>query len=84
MLILSDSIILNEGETRTLKAVVSELVKLNYGELNKVYGSETIKDLQTLESRFRYMDYYRRNHIIEARPLTEDEQMDDYYYRYEC
>ena len=85
MLVLKENVILNEKETKVISAVLSELfMGCHASELTNLLGSLVVEEAGTLDYMFHYIDFYRRNGIIEARTLTDDEALDDYYYRYEA
>ena len=74
-----------DGEKRTVLSVFGELLKMDYGELNKFLGSITIKEMQTLYLKLKYEDYCHRHHISFSDMKDEDfenaalEQSDEYF-----
>ena len=84
MIVLNSDIILNEQETKAVHNILCELASIPFSELNKHIGSISISESMELFGKLENLDFYRRNGIVVARPLTEDELMDEYYDRYEC
>lgn len=71
-----------DREVRTIKAVLNDLV-LNFSDdqLHKFIGSETIKEMKTLERKLHYADYCER-HGIAYEDMTEEDQMYAYEEEY--
>lgn len=68
-----------DREVKTIKAVLNDLV-INFSddELHKFIGSETIKDMKTLERKLYYSDYCEEHGIT-----YEDMTIDDFIQEYE-
>lgn len=55
--------ILSERELCTVTAVLEELLRKPYSELNKVYGTLTIKEMSELYCKLEYRDYCEEHGI---------------------
>lgn len=71
-------VVIGGAEKRIVRAVFSSLLEMNYSDLNKFLGSETIREMTELNSRLSHEDYCIR-HGIEVEDMT----VDDYEAEYE-
>lgn len=64
-------------EKRTVLAVFTELLKMDYDKLNGFLGSLTIKEMQDLWHKLRYEDYCKK-HGIDHRDMTDEDYIRAY------
>lgn len=70
--------ILTERETRLIQGVLAELCRKPYSELNTVFGSVTITEMQTLLSKLDCKPYCDR-HGIRFEDMTDADFEAAYY-----
>lgn len=63
---------ITERELEVMHGVLDELLHLKYDELNKTYGSETIKDMYHLWAKLGYRDYCEK-YGVQYEDMTEDD-----------
>ena len=82
MLVLKENVIFDESETKVLGAVMRKMCEMTDDELTRIFGVLGKDSVRDLERGFYFLDFYRRHGILEARPLTDDELMEEYEYRF--
>ena len=63
---------LTAAEMRTIEAVICEVAKLPYAQMNTFLGSMTCNEVQALAHKFRYSAYCERNGV-EYEDMTADD-----------
>ena len=68
---------LTDNEKRTVRAVLGELLKKPYKELNTFLGSLTIQEMQILYNKMKY-EKYCEEHGIRYEDMTENDFIQAY------
>ena len=70
-------VVIGDVEKRIVRAVFSSLLEMDYNDLNKFLGSETIREMTELNSRLSHEGYCIR-HGIEVEDMTADDYEAEY------
>ena len=63
---------LTAAEMRTIEAVICEVAKLPYAQMNTFLGSMTCQEVVALATKFRYSEYCEQ-HGIQYEDMTADD-----------
>ena len=67
-----DNMKLTAAEMRTIEAVICEVARMPYSQMNTFLGSMTCKEVAALAHKFQYADYCER-HGVEYEDMTADD-----------
>lgn len=69
---------LTSKEKDLVYVILDELCRMNYRELNRIFGSLTIEEIRELHHKMHYADYCKR-HGIRLKDMTDDDYARAYF-----